>query len=196
VSAAGASKPVFEDHFLRGDQNWSAHSTGGQALLVGDGMLHLRTTPAQPWLQATASGFGPKQLAPAFTEEATLNVHPIGGGSGGMLFAEAPAGAGNAALAAVVDGAGRVAIVAPGPHVARTVAGPIASGRIRTGYGLNTVRVAVQFPGGGKLRVQVSVNGGKVLNYAGPAKGLAPSSGIVAAGKNTSVAASAVRVWD
>lgn len=194
VGPPSAPRPSLEDHFQGAGAAWSAGGTGSSALRTG-GTLRLRSTPTHLWVQATAPGFGPGPSATSFTEEATLTLHAPGGGWGGVLFAAQPAGTGSAALAAAVDGTGRAAIVSPGPGDARVLRSAAAPGWVRTGYGLNMLRVSVQVARG-TLNVRVMVNGATVLRYTGPAQAMAPAAGIVAAGPSAVVTASALRVWD
>ena len=74
---------------------------------------------------------------------------------------------------------GQVLLVSLQHGTAKSLAGPLARHEVRTGYGLNLLRVDVQHTGSTMLAV-VTVNGSVVLRYSVPARGLQPVTRLVA----------------
>ena len=180
------SPPVggLEEDFLDNHRGWVASSAG--APLFHGGMLRLRAAAGQAWrLAATARASAPAG-ASAFSAEAMLRAS---GGSGGMVFARGV----HDTLAVVVGSDGGARVVRLGPGDTRTVMGPIPSPRIRTGYGLNLVRLLISDTHG-TIHAQLVVNGGTVLRYAVPAKGLRPAVALAAVGPGTTVSFSVLRI--
>jgi hypothetical protein len=94
----------------------------------------------------------------------------------------------------VVTSDGQISMVALQHGKAKTLTGPVASAHVRTGYGLNLLRVDVQHTGG-TIQAVVKVNGGEVMRYSAGASGLQPVTRLVAVGEGSTVVAGAVRVY-
>jgi hypothetical protein len=89
---------------------------------------------------------------------------------------------------------GRVSILSLQHGTVRTLAGPLKSLQVRTGYGLNLVRVDVTlFPS--ILTSVVTVNGAVVQRYSAPAHGLQAVTRLLAVGSGTRVDVGVVRVY-
>jgi hypothetical protein len=97
-------------------------------------------------------------------------------------------------LAAIVSSSGQLSVVQLTPKQTKVLLFPIASPRIRTGYGLNTLRLQVTRKSGA-IHVRISVNGGILANYAASSARLQPASGIVAIGAQSTVTVSALRIY-
>ena len=180
----GPPGPGLEEDFLDNHRGWVPSSAG--APLFHGSMLRLSTAPTQPWRLASTARASAPAGASSFNAETMLHVSA---GAGGVVFARGS----NYSLAAVVGIDGRARIVHLGPKGTGTLMGPAPSPRIRVGYGMNLVRVLVNDTHA-TLHAQVVINGGTVLRYAGPAKGLTRSVALAAAGPGATVTFSALRI--
>jgi hypothetical protein len=70
----------------------------------------------------------------------------------------------------------------------------VKNASVRTGYGLNLIRVDVTYVQN-SLRVVVTVNGNTVQRYSTPAQGRQPVTRLVAVDSGTRVDVGAVRVY-
>jgi hypothetical protein len=205
VDASVTHPPTIEDHFLDNRLHWSAGQPSMPGGLLHNGLLRVEPVGGQLWRMASTRLLVlPVAPGASFTVEMALAVHAPTtgqpGGStpvmGGLVFARPPAGSTTSALAAVVDSAGRVAIVSLTSGKEQTLAGPRATSYARRGQGLNVLRVHVRFLSNNTIQVGVAVNGsGDVLSFTGPGQQLAPAAGIVAVGPAAKVDASVVRIW-
>ncbi len=189
---ATAPPVTVEEHFLDNHRGWSV---AGKAALFHAGWLRLHVSPSGTWSEGTSAAFVPAPGAATFSIEATLHVSgvPPRPGEGGIVFAHPAPGVRGPTLAAVIDSTGRASVVAFSRGRARTVLGPLPSSRIRTGYGLNLLRLLVS-DRGGVLHAQLVVNGGTVFRYGAPARGLALTTGLVAIGPGATTDISALRL--
>ncbi len=183
--AASPPAPGMEEDFLNNSRDWSANP-GGLPFFHG-AVLRLRTTAIQSRQIASSPRAGAPAGAAAFTADTTLHA---ASGKGGMVFAQDAKGN---SLAVIVGDKGNVSVVRLGSKTTHTLAGPITSPQVRTGYGLNLLHLVIQNTNG-TLHVQVVVNGGTIVRYATPAKGLTPTVALTALGENASVDFSALRV--
>jgi hypothetical protein len=196
VGAPSIPQATLDEYFLTNARGWSTSSSGGSAALFTGGMLRLQVGAGQTVAQVGARRFGPGTVMRSYGIDAELQVHGSGStpGAGGIVFATGAPSSGRASLAAVVTSNGRVSIVALQHGKAKTLAGPAPSAHIRTGYGLNLLRVDVQ-PTGSTIQAVVKVNGGVVMRYSTTAAGLQPVTRLAAVGKGSAVVAGVVRVY-
>jgi hypothetical protein len=195
VAAPGTPQATLEEHFLTNARHWSTSSSAGVASLVTGGLLRLQVGAGQTVAQIGARGFGPG-AAGNYGIDAELQVRSSGPtpGAGGIVFATGAPGSGRASLAAVVTSDGQISMVALQHGKSKTLTGPVASAHVRTGYGLNLLRVDVQHTGDA-IQAVVKVNGGEVMRYSAGASGLQPVTRLVAVGDGSTVVAGAVRVY-
>lgn len=193
VSAPVASSPAVEDHFLSDRLGWSVG--GGGAVQLRASLLGVRPRAGRPWQIARPRNIAIDPASGPFTIEATLDTRGPAAGAGrsaGVLFAQPARGASGASFAAVVDLRGRLSVVSLSGGVVHTLVGPLASDRVRSMHGLNTLRVRVSIAHG-SLRAQIGDNGGLVTVYTAPSGHLVPTVGIVDIG-DTAVDVSALRL--
>jgi serine/threonine protein kinase len=183
--AASPPAPGMEENFLNNSRDWSANP-GGLPFFHG-ALLRLRTTATQKWQIASSAAAGAPAGASAFTADTTMHATS---GKGGLVFARDSQGN---SLAVIVGNKGNVSVVRLGAKTTHTLAGPIASPLVRTGYGLNLLHLVLS-DANGTLRAQVVVNGGTVLRYATPVKGLTPTVALTALGENASIDFSVLRI--
>jgi hypothetical protein len=203
VDPLSARHPTVEEHFLDNHGGWfGAYAT---TPLVANDVLRLQPASGHAWAEATTSGLRVLRGVASYREDVVLGVHPgaTASAAGGLVFARsAPAAvkphARTAAipvtLAAIVSSSGQLSVVQLTPKQTKVLLFPIASPRIRTGYGLNTLRLQVTRKSGA-IHVRISVNGGILANYATTSARLQPASGIVAIGAQSTVTVSALRVY-
>jgi hypothetical protein len=195
VEGPGAPQPLLEEHFLTNARGWSA-SGGGPAPVFNGGVLRLRLGPGQTVTQAGARGFGPGATARSYAIDTTLQVHGSAAtaGDGGLVFATGAPGSGRPSLAALVTSKGQIVLAALQHGRAKILAGPLARTHVRTGYGLNLLRIDVQHAGS-NLQAVVTVNGGVVLRYSAPARGLQPVTRLVAMNRSTTMVVEAIHIY-
>jgi hypothetical protein len=196
VAVPSTPQAMLEEHFLTNARGWSTSSSSGPVALFSGGMLRLHVGAGQTVAQIGARGFGPGAVMRSYGIDAELQVRGNGStpGAGGIVFVTGAPGSGRASLAAVVTSNGRVSIVALQHGKAKTLTGPAPSAHVRTGYGLNLLRVDVQ-PTGSTIQAVVKVNGGVVMRYSTKAAGLQPVTRLAAVGEGSTVVAGAVRVY-
>jgi serine/threonine protein kinase len=201
VDPPGAQQPSVNEHFLDNRLGWSSGKSAGVTSLLVNGLLRLHPASGQSWAEATARPYKTLPHNSAFGQEAALSVRAgkAGPAGGGLVFARSiPPRAGKHAspvtLAAIVNTSGQVLVVEHTSKHTIVVLGPVASSRVRTGYGLNVLRVQVMRRSD-LIQAHITVNGGAPILYSRAMPGLEVASGVAAVGADSTVTASAVRLY-
>jgi serine/threonine protein kinase len=206
VGPLTAKPPAMEDHFLDNRLGWSSNTSNSAAPVLTNSELRLQTNSKAAWNQASAPAYKILSSLTTFDLEAMIGMNSANGTpiAGGLVFARTsppkakahkPKPPAAVALAAVIDSSGRVSVVqlTTGKN-ARTIFGPISSPRVRTGYGLNLLRVHEKRQGE-LLHIAITLNGGAPIKYSTGMHGLLPASGVAAVGADATVSVSALRLY-